>query len=91
MHSRTKARTAIIVLATLFATSVGVAAFSTPANSATVYNRFERTCFIGNTSCSKYAQTNPPYRPEFGSDCVTKRVIGADSMYHVGPGQKCTD
>ncbi|RUL94554.1 MULTISPECIES: hypothetical protein [Micromonospora] len=78
------------LLAGLLVTAIGLTTAAVPASAATVYNRFERTCTIGNQNCSKFVQTNPPYRSAFGSDCVTKRVFGADSKYHLPAGQKCT-
>ena len=81
----------VAALAGLSVIAIGLALATTPASGAgTVHNRFERTCTFGTTNCSKFAQTNPPYRSDYSSDCVTKRVIGADSQYTLPPGQKCT-
>lgn len=64
-----------------------VLAFSAPAHAATVLNRFQRSCNFG--MCSAFVQTNPPYQPSIGSDCVTKSYTGQSGEYYRPPGVPC--
>lgn len=77
----------IVLIAAMSIALAGLFAFAAQAHSATVLNRFQRSCNFG--SCSPFVQTNPPYQPSVGSDCVTKSYTGEGGEYFLPPGHKC--
>ncbi|MEV0606185.1 hypothetical protein AB0I61_07400 [Polymorphospora rubra] len=73
-------------LAALLVVPTIVVAIATPANAATVLNRFERSCYFG---CSPWVQVNGAYNASVGSDCVTKSWTGTTTVRKPTPGARC--
>lgn len=87
LHFRDRLAKSAVLAAAVLITLTGLLAFAAQGHAATVLNRFQRSCNFG--SCSPFVQTNPPYQPSVGSDCVTKSYTGQSGEYYLPPGHKC--
>lgn len=87
LHFRNRPAKPVVLVAAMLIALAALLAFATQAHGATVLNRFQRSCNFG--SCSPFVQTNPPYQPSVGSDCVTKSYTGEGGEYYLPPGHKC--
>jgi hypothetical protein len=87
LNLRSRLAKLIVLGAAMMIALAGLLAFTSEAHAATVLNRFQRSCNFGH--CSPFVQTNPPYQPSIGSDCVTNSYTGQSGEYYLPAGHKC--